>query len=396
MDIPVLKQVNGKAVIEALRRHGKMGRKEIAEATGLSIPTVWRLINELMEAGIVKEVASPGPNKTPGRKTNLIDINSDGGWVVAVDVGASHVTAAATDLTGVIFDSVQKSLEGLKGEEAVSPVIASAVRKIVRRTEKLRGAPKAVGICVTGTVDYDLGIVKLSFNLQLEDFHIAELVRGICDVPIVTQNVIEGATLAEARLGHGRANPSFAYVSIGVGVGSAYVLNREIYNPGTRGEFGLTVVAPEGDPNRFGGIGYLEALASGSGIAASARRAIEAGADTIVGELVQGNLQSITARIVAEAAKKGDKVALDIFARAAEYLAIAIVNASNILGLRLFVLNGGVSKSGDIFWNPLREAIDRYEYFRGEITVEPSDVPDDATILGAGFFALDRVFDTIM
>jgi glucokinase len=120
------------------------------------------------------------------------------------------------------------------------------------------------------------------------------------------------------------------------------------------------VVAPEGDPNRFGGRGYLESLASGTGIAAAAKRALESGESKSILISMRGNSVTLTAKMVAEAAQKGDGLAKDIMARAANYLGVGIVNVADTLGLRMFAINGGVSKSGDVFWEPLREAVDKY------------------------------------
>lgn len=395
MDIPVIRQVNGRAVLEALRSKGRMGRKEIAELTNLSVPTVWRLVNELMKEGILAEVPDARSSYTKGRKTALVDINSSGGWVVAIDVGSTHIKGAVVDLSGNLHESHERDINA-RGDEAVTAAIFSMIRKIIDELSANWGKPYAIGISIPGTVDSQLGIVKLSFNLQLENYQVARILMEKLGIPVFVHNNVSASAIAEARIGHGRENPNFAYVSVGYGIGAAYVFNREIYVNPSRGEFGLMVVAPEGDPNRFGGRGYLESLASGRGIASAARRAIESGARTIMARMTPDGVDSITAKIVAEAANKGDEVAIDIMRKAANYLGIGIVNVANTMGLRVFVIDGGVSKSGDVFWNPLREAVEKYEYWPGEIQLETCSINSNAALVGAGLLALDKVFESII
>ncbi len=392
MDIPILRQVNGRAVLEAVRINGQMGRKEIAEVTNLSIPTVWRLVNDLMKEGILTEVPDHSRRGTKGRRTTLVDIHPEGGWILALDLGANHIKSAIIDLAGKVHESYEDEFEEMTGEESVSNALISVIDKRIKDLELTNKKPFAIGISCPGTVDSSLGIIKLSFNLQLENYHIADFLTSVFDIPVFVANNIQASAIAEARFGHGRDNPNFAYVSIGYGVGAAYIFNREIYINPSRGEFGLMVVAEEGDPLRFGGKGYLEAIASGRGIASSARRAIESGQRTILSSMIDEPNKNITAKHVAEAASKGDEVALRIMERAATCLGIAIVNVANVLGQRLFVINGGVSKSGPVFWDPLRNAIEKYEYWPGEIQIEPSAIISDAAIIGAGLLALDKKF----
>ncbi|MHB9038407.1 MAG: ROK family protein, partial [Armatimonadota bacterium] len=157
----------------------------------------------------------------------------------------------------------------------------------------------------------------------------------------------------------------------------------------------LMVLGTEVDPDRFEGRGYLESLASGRSIAAAARRALSSGTKSLIPELSPNGPAYITAKMVAEAAHKGDALANEIMAKAADYLAMAIVSVANILSITQFVINGGVSKSGEVFWNPLREAVAKYEYWPGEIQLVPSTFDEDAAVLGAGLLALDEAFELV-
>lgn len=389
-DTSWLRWLNSRAVLAALRAGGGVGRREIARRTGLSVATVCRVVKELADEGLIAEVGVVSVDGAR-RKTTLLDINPDGGWVAALDLGGSRVRAAAMDLAGRIRESLELPLGSTRGEESAIPAIRCALESILAGSGEPKGAPLAIGVSSSGIVDPEAGVVKLSFNLDLRDFPIAEVVREVCDVPAVVRGDVAASTLAEAKLGKGRESSDFAYVTVGAGVGAGLVFGGKVRELPCEAEFGLMVVAPEGDPERFGGRGYLESVASGRGIAAAARRELEAGAKSALSELaLRGG--PIAAKTVADAARHGDELAAAVLARAAHYLGMGIVNLAHTLGLALFVIGGGVSMSGDAFWNPLREAVAKYEYWPGRIRLEPSPLAGDAAILGAGMLALDRAF----
>jgi len=376
-------------VLAALRTGGKLGRREIAALTGLSFPTVCRVMSKLVADQLVIQVGAVNVGGAR-RKTILFDINPDGGWVISLDLGGSRIRAAAMDLSGRLRKSVELPLENARGEESVVPAIKSALRKI---TKQGKTSPLMLGISSSGIVDPQLGVVKLSFNLQLRDFPIVKIVREVCDTPIIVRHDVAASTLAEAKLGKGRDNPDFAYITVGTGVGAGIVIGGQLRELPLDAEFGLMVVAPEGDPERFGGRGYLESIASGRGIAAAARREIEAGSESIINGLSPAGPASITAETVAQAAQQGDETARKVLARAAHYLGLGIVNLAHTLGLTLFIIGGGVSMAGDSFWQPLYETVRKYEYWPGRIRLEPSALGNNAALLGAGMLALDAALD---
>ncbi|MCE5197971.1 MAG: ROK family transcriptional regulator [Armatimonadota bacterium] len=394
MDNLEIRKVNCAAILATLRSHGSMSRRKIAELTQLSFPTVSRLVSELVKEEVVREVGSVSLNNAK-RKTVLLDVNPDRGWVVAMELGGGHIQAAAMDLTGKLHEHMEYPLENIQGEAMVAPIIRTTIEQLIAKCEGSRGKPLAIGISSTGWVDPSLGVVKHSFNLQLNNFPIVRVARQVCDVPIAINDNIVASTFAEAKLGYGRLQDSFAYLSVGVGIGGGYVLNQQVLHMHSRSQFGLMVVAPEGDPERFEGRGYIESLASGRSIAASARKAIEAGGKSLISDMSPQGPAYITAKMVADAAREGDSIAIEIMEKATNYLGIAIVNVSNLFAITHFVLNGGVCASGRVFWDPLTKAVQKYEYWPGEIQLVPSSFQENAAVLGAGLLALDCAFELI-
>lgn len=383
------------AIVRTVRANGKISRQQIAQRTKLSVPTVWRLIDELLADGIVREVPTDTPPRQRGPKTSCVEVNPGAGWVAAIEIASERVRISAMDMSGCILNSVEKDFVNVQGNESVSLLITNALREILHAPAGSHGKPLCVGVSSIGMIDPESGVLKLSFHLRLKDFPLARLIRQETSAPILIRNDVASAALAESRLGLGRTSPDFAYITVGTGINANYVFNDQVYNRDYHSEFGLMIVAPEGDPERFEGRGFLESLASGRAIAVAARNALESGAHSLISGLSPQGPAYVTHGHVVEAAKLGDAVAIEILSRAANYLAIGIVNLANILSLRKFVVGGSVPEAGDIFWKPLSNAVRKYEYWAGEIQLQPSALRGDAALLGAGLLALDQAFDAI-
>jgi N-acetylglucosamine repressor len=389
------RNLNIRTITSVIRVNGRISRQEIARLTRLSIPTVWRLVDELLAGKIVRETPADVIAKKRGPKTSLVEINPKAGWVAALEIEGERIRAAAIDMAGNRLGAVSQALVNVQGSEPISLFITKTLNHLLQEFTPSLGKPLCVGASSTGMIDSDSGIIKLSFHLRLNDFPLARLISRDIDAPVMIRNDVASSALAESRLGLGRTSPDFGYITIGNGINANYVFNNQVYNRDYHSEFGLMLVAPEGDPERFEGRGFLESLASGRSIAVAARRALESGACSLISEISPQGPAYVTHTHVIEAAKQGDTLAMEILERAANYLAIGIVNLANLLSLRRFVIDGSVPETGDAFWKPLSAAVRKYEYWSGEIRLQPSELHGDAALLGAGLLALDQVFNHI-
>jgi glucokinase len=140
----------------------------------------------------------------------------------------------------------------------------------------------------------------------------------------------------------------------------------------------------------FGHAGCLEGLASGTAIARQARAMVEAGVPTRIRDFAPRGV--VTGVSVARAAGAGDPVAREIFRGAGEALGLAIGGFINILDPARVVIGGGVSRSWHLFAEPMLAAADRVVMSgaRRSIDILPADLGDDAGLVGAGLYALDR------
>ena len=131
------------------------------------------------------------------------------------------------------------------------------------------------------------------------------------------------------------------------------------------------------------GFGHLESTAAGPGIALQAReelrRSPQSGA--ILREMVEGDLERITAKEVFAAARQGDPLSQAVVNRATEYLGILVANMASLLNMEKVVIAGGLSRTGEQLLAPIRSIVEQLSPYPPEI--ELSQLQEDATILGA-------------
>jgi glucokinase len=158
------------------------------------------------------------------------------------------------------------------------------------------------------------------------------------------------------------------------------ILNRTIYRGVGQGaaEIGHVPVNERGEE--------LEAVASGWGLAAQARRRLERGEPSLLTEMVQGDWSRLTGRHVTEAAARGDALAQSVLATALDALAFAVDLIIRLLCPRRIVIGGGVSLLGEErLFQPLRQRLqDRvFPPFRGLTDLVPAQLGEEVVVHGA-------------
>ena len=163
---------------------------------------------------------------------------------------------------------------------------------------------------------------------------------------------------------------------------------------GTSGEFGHMTIDKSGPLCDCGCYGCLEAIASANAISKQARFAISNGANSMMFDIIHGNLNDINAKVVFDAAKAGDSLANTIVNQVTVYLGIAISNVINLLDPQLIILGGGVSQAGDFLLNPLLDEVSRHVLPVKEPHIVISSLGEDAVAIGAATFLLKEYVES--
>ncbi|HLL84381.1 MAG TPA: ROK family protein, partial [Longimicrobium sp.] len=237
-------------------------------------------------------------------------------WIVGVDLGGTNVVVGLVPIEGgEVLGLRTLPTESNRGAKFVVDrivhMVNDAIDEVVAAHGTTRAAVAGVGIGSPGPLNRKTGTVINTPNLGWRNFPLRDLIANAVKLPCTLDNDANCATYGEWWLGAGRGTQSLVGFTLGTGIGGGIVLNGEIYHgcSDVAGEIGHMTIDSNGRKCKCGNYGCLEQYASGPAIALRAMEGIEAGAASMLEEMVDGKLDDVTAATVYEAAVLGDPYA---------------------------------------------------------------------------------------
>ena len=391
-----VKYQNLRRVVQALRASSGLTRRQIAGRTGLSVPTVNRNVNELLERGAVTMFdAKPSGQERPGRPAGLTALNPDYGLLVGADIGEHTVRVAVADFTGRVLDSAQLLTEAHEGGSHTLDNVITAIRELLAGQREAapasNGTPpsdgrhllRALTVGVPGTVDQASGTVLDAPNIAgWRDFPLGSLLQE--QFPGVTcrlENDVNTAAVGEAAYGRGPEQGDFVFVSFRRGIGAGIIHGGELFRgaTGKAGEVGFMAFDAGFSYEDANGLGHLETLA---GEPRLLQLAEEAGFDFARNG---GGGPSFSLRCLAHAAVEGDPVAKEVLNRALRFYGIAVANIVSLLDPELIVLGGDLTVVGEQGVEEIGRVLERLIPHAPRLTT--SSLDEDAFLRGAVYQA---------
>ncbi|MFJ6537006.1 ROK family transcriptional regulator [Paenarthrobacter sp. NPDC091711] len=358
-------------LFQLLRDGQARTRAELAVTTGLARSTVASRIDALITSGLVGpagEASSSG-----GRPPSRFAFNPAARVVLAVDVGATHVIVAVTDLSGSILAERRLAQEVADGPEVVLGRVVSAGRELLTEAGRELGDLAGMGIGLPGPVEHDTGRpVKPPIMPGWDGFDVVTYVQRSLPVPVLVDNDVNIMALGE-RTAYWPDHHNFLFIKVATGIGAGIISSGELQRGanGTAGDLGHVRV-PRGDDVlcRCGNHGCLEALASGPAVARQLQsQGLEASTGADVLRLVgEGNLQAI------QALRQAGRDVGDVLA-----------TVVNLLNPSMIIIGGSVGEAGEHLVAGIREVVYRRSLplATTHLRIGISMAGDRAAILGA-------------
>src|SRR5579859_6830028 len=377
----VMRVMNERAVFERIRLLGPVSRPQLAEATGLSKPTISLALANLERSGLVRHVGHSSGNS--GRAALLYEMRPEAGWVVGVDVGRSWLRIALANLAGEVVLRRQERSESRAAKKLVAQIGSLVSSLPVEAGLSYQDVTYTV-IGSPGVVDERSGAMRLATNLSGWDgSSVLDALGDRLGSSLAVENDINLAALGEQAHGLGKGIPNFVFISVGTGIGMGIVLDGQLHRGarGAAGEIGFLPLG-EGEIGAGGkrGRGSLESVASAEAVVANARR------------LGMRNVTS--AKQVFESTRDSDKAALTAVRDEAEHLARAVAAITVVLDPELVVLGGGIGRNGDLLLAPMSKRLEKLLPLRPP-PLMVSALGDDAVVLGALAIALARAREEV-
>lgn len=308
-------------------------------------------------------------------------------YVIGMDMGGTNTVFGIVDARGhVIASDSIKTMKHAKFEDYVAD-LHDAVMRLLRANDA-EGQIKGIGIGAPNA-NYYTGEIVNAANLPWGPLvPLAESIsKAFGGIPVGVTNDANAAALGEMTYGAARGMKDFIMITLGTGVGSGIVVNGQVVygHDGFAGELGhLIVKRSNGRLCGCGRTGCLEAYASATGVARTAREFLEIRTEPSL--LRKIPIDEITSKDVYDAAINGDMIAKEIFDYTGTILGQAMADMVTFSSPQAFILFGGLTKSGDLLMKPLKEAFEKnlMPVFKGKVKILISELKEsDAAVLGA-------------
>ena len=374
----LLRALNDRAALELLLARGPLTRAQLGELTGLSKVTASQLVERLEERGLVtrvgEQVGGRGPN------AQLYAVRPGSAHVVGVDVGPDRVVAACADITGAVIGRVEQSTRDT--DDPVG-VVHNAVVQAAGSAQTQLASVRRVVLGTPGLVDPASGDITFAFNLPRWHRGLLAALREDLRIPVVFENDVNLAAVAEAHSGAARGVADFVLVWVGVGVGLAIMLNGRLHH---------------GSSGAAGEIGYLPVPGAPipRDVSRRAKPAFQqvAGADVVRVVAREHGFRAASAADAVRAAVAAGTAGGPVLDELARRLALGVASTCVVLDPPLVVLAGEIGQAGG------SALADRVQHEVAAITlVNPrvvvTELTEEPVLSGALQTALDAVRDEV-
>ena len=318
-------------------------------------------------------------------------------YIVGVDLGGTNARAAVTDIKGRILGQGRRPSMAMEAPEVTISQIIQSIRDAMSAAGIKDHDIRGIGMGVPGRHNSKQGVVMWSPNFRdmWAGVQVLAPIKEEFGVPTYMGNDANVAALGEFRFGAARDVNSMVMMTLGTGIGGGIILDGKLWLGANEagGEVGQQIVNPGGMKCGCGNIGDLEGEARRDTIVERAVRKIFMGRKTILTDMVPPKYYDLTPAMIADAASKGDEVALEVMEETGFYVGLGVTNLISILNPDMVVIGGGISQAGDALWGPIMRTVRANGLTQAlEVCqVVPAQLGDDAGIMGGVVLVLQEL-----
>ncbi len=378
-------------VLQLIRNEKEITRADIIRLSGLSAPTITRIVNYLIQLNLIQ--ADEVGSSIGGRPPQLISFNSKENFVIGIDLGATFIRSVLSNLDGDFIFEIHVPTNLKKGFDGVMEQVGELIGKLCERANQKSLTLWGIGIAVCGMVNKNTGIVEYSPIFGWKNVNVQKALSKYTTLNIALGNVTSLIALGELLFGVGKVYKSFICINLGYGIGSGIIIDGKLFEgvDGIAGEIGHIVVDKNSSRKGLEEIqGTLEALASGYGLADIGRDLAKTNSRSILYSLSSDDIE---AKEIFDAAKTGDLLASEIIDSAVTYISIGIDTLIKLFNTECIVLSGGLLKNGDMLIDKIREEINKYSLsaISRSVPVIVSGFGERAAIVGSFSLILEKI-----
>ncbi|EHB67098.1 ROK family transcriptional regulator [Paenibacillus lactis] len=378
-DQDFMKRQNRLTVFQIIKNEQPISRAAIAKQTGMSPTTVSRIVAELTDEGYVHETEEQ-VSAGRGRKSSLIRLLDTAVISIGVELDRDRANIGFVDIQGNVLCS--ESFSRPPNEEASTTVarIGSTIEDLIATGGIDRKRIVGIGVGLPGIIEVQEGIVKFSVQLGWKNIRLADLLQDATGFHAVVDNELKVKALAEQLKGSAYGSNRTVLLGFGNGVGSALILEGEIYRGVTNsaGEIGHTTVDPEGMMCDCGKAGCLQTYIN---------------IPSLLSEASKIKPVRTIEELFAER-RAGTHWACYLIDRALAYMAITVNNVVSMYNPDSVILSGEILDKFPEVHEEIVNLCSRYvwEPLQGSFSIVRSKLHEEGVMIGSGMVAQDRYF----
>lgn len=307
-----------------------------------------------------------------------------------MDLGGTSIKVGLVTESGSIIKKNSGATPVEKGYEGVTNKIIELIHNLMETTEVKKEDIKAVGVGVPGVANEE-GFIYFATNLFWKNVPFGEKLQEVTGMKVYVENDATVAAVAEYTNGATAGTKNSIFFTLGTGLGGGIIINNQVFS-GSHGigtEVGHVIVGDNFYDCTCGSNGCLETFVSATALIKHCKSLLQDNKESMIYHRVEGDLEAINARIIFDCAREGDSIAIKTVNRMIHYLAIGIGNFINIFDPDVIAIGGGISESGDVFLEDLKEEVKKYIYVKSmNITeIKLAQFKNDAGIIGSAMYA---------
>jgi predicted NBD/HSP70 family sugar kinase len=357
----LIRDMNSHLILEMILKEGTISRAALAKSSGLTKATVSAIVQKLIEQNLVIEAGND--NTSLGRKPILLAFHANCGYALSIDVNANTISAMICNLKGE--NCHLKLYPNHAGREEIIPLLITIIRDMTASLEATPYGVVGIGLGIHGTV-YENQVTFTPYS-PYEQLPFQKALEQEFGIPIYLENEANLSVIGEHTFYY--HTPNLIGISIHTGIGVGILMNNQLYTGanGNAGEFGHSIIEPDGRPCPCGNSGCLEQYAS--------ERSILTQFAGLKG-LEHADIDSFVA-----ACHKQDDDALSLLDDFIRYMSYGINNLLNTFNPDMIVINSSFTT---YFPEVLRQIQDRLQNrMRMHCILVPSGLQDTSILLGA-------------
>ncbi|MBQ7059070.1 MAG: ROK family protein [Firmicutes bacterium] len=316
-------------------------------------------------------------------------------YYVGIDLGGTNIVAGVVDETGKILCKYHKKTNIHQPFEDLVTDIASTAYGAVEEAGMTMNEISSVGLGTPSVINPANNLLVFANNLGWSNVPLPAEMAKHFDIPVYIQNDANCAALGEVIAGAARNYENAILITLGTGVGGGVILHRKIFGGCDQmgGELGHTKLIYHGVRCTCGQYGCLESYASATALIRETKEAMAEHPESLLHQLVEGDLSRVEARTVFDAAHQNDATALAVVDQYIDYLAAGLSSFVSIFRPDVLIIGGGISAQGDYLLDPLNEKLKGYTFSYREIggpKAIRAELGNDAGIIGAAMLELSE------